>query len=112
MDLTDGKPNAYIVDNILNNIAPVSEHRNGTQARILCTLLSNSSTILDINSLVTQDKSTIFRTDAGGAAPAVTDVAINNATVSGALITTTRIIKIFEIENGIWTWKTDSLLPA
>jgi len=112
MDLTDGKPNAYIVDNILNNLAPVSEHRNGTQARILCTLLSNSSTILDINSLVTQDKTTIFRTDAGGAAPAVTDVAINNASVAGAPITTTRIIKIFEIENSVWTWKTDSLLPA
>ena len=48
MDLSDGKPNSYIITNILNNIAPVADYRDGTVARILCTILSNSTVNLDV----------------------------------------------------------------
>jgi len=110
MDLTDGKPNSYIVTNILNNLAPVSEYRNGTVARILCTLLSNNTTSVDINPLVSQSTAT-FNTPSG-TAPAVTNVAINTATIPAQSITTTRILKQFQIIASTWTWVSDTILPA
>jgi len=109
MDLTDGKPNSYIVTNILNNIAPVSEYRDGTIARILCTLLSNSSTNLDIDPLVSQSTATFVTPT--GTAPAVTNVAIAQANVSPASISTTRIIKEFRIVANVWTHISDTVLP-
>ena len=109
MDLSDGKTNGYIVTNILNNIAPVIEYRNGTIARILCTLLSNSATSLDINPLINQSTAT-FNTPSG-TAPAVTNVAISTATVLSPSISTTRIIKEFQILAGAWTWVSDTVLP-
>jgi hypothetical protein len=51
IDLSDGKSNTYIINNILNNMAPVSEYRAGTYARVLCNLLSNNNQSLDINAL-------------------------------------------------------------
>ena len=109
MDLTDGKPNSYIITNILNNLAPVAEYRDGTVARILCTLLSNSTTNLDINPLISQSTAT-FNTPTG-TAPAVTNVAINTATVAAPPISTTRIIKEFQLVSGAWTHTGDTVLP-
>lgn len=109
MDLSDGKTNGYIVTNVLNNIAPIAEYRNGTIARILCTLLSNSATTLDINPLINQSTAT-FNTPSG-TAPAVTNVAVSLATVSSPSISTTRIIKEFQILAGAWTWVSDTVLP-
>jgi hypothetical protein len=109
MDLSDGKTNNYIVTNVLNNIAPVAEYRNGTLARILCTLLSNSATSLDLNPLINQSTAT-FNTPSG-TAPAVTNVAVSLATVSSPSISTTRIIKEFQILAGVWTHLSDTVLP-
>lgn len=109
MDLTDGKPNSYIVTNILNNIAPVSEYRNGTIARILCTLLSNSTTNLSINPLISQSTA-VFNTPTG-TANAVTNISIADATVTPASISTTRIIKEFQIVASVWTHISDTVLP-
>lgn len=113
MDLTDGKPNSYIVTNILNNLAPVGNYRIGTIARILCTLLSNSTTSLDINPLVSESTAT-FNTPTGTAL-AVTNVSVNTATVLAPNITTTRIIKEFQLLAGsptnTWTWASDTILP-
>jgi hypothetical protein len=121
MDLSDGKPNSYIINQILNRIAPPlsvtsvripaerSKYRNGTYARILCTLLSNASSSLDLGPLISTPTAT-FNTPTG-TAPAVTSVAISTATIPGATITTTRQIKVFQIENNIWKWVSDTLLP-
>lgn len=109
MDLSDGKPNSYIVTNILNNIAPTSEYRDGTLARILCTLLSVSTTTLDLDPLITESTAT-FSTPTG-TAPAVTSVAGALATISAPSVSTTRIIKTFQLILGTWTWVSDDVLP-
>jgi hypothetical protein len=111
MDLTDGKPNSYIINQILNNLAPVAEYRNGTIARILCTLLSNSTTSLDINPLVSESTSQFLTDLAGSKSPAVVNVSVSTATVSAPSITTTRIIKEFQLLAGAGTWTNDTILP-
>lgn len=130
MDLSDGKSNGYIITNILNGLGgaaptypvqglaedPVTatargrtpQYRIGTKARILCTILSNSPTPLDINPLksITQQP---FLTDLGGStANALTNVSFGTASVSAQPISTTRIIKVFEISgSGVWSHMTD-----
>jgi hypothetical protein len=111
MDLTDGKPNSYIIDQVLNNLAPVGEYRNGTIARILCTLLNNSTTSLDINPLVSESYSNFLTDLSGSQSPAVINVSVTTATVSAPSITTTRIIKEFQLLAGAWTWTNDTTLP-
>lgn len=109
IDLSDAKPNSYIITNILNNLAPVGDFRNGTVARILCNILNNSSTSLDINPLLSQSTAT-FNTPTG-TAPAVTNVSVNVATVSGSSVSTTRIIKEFQLLGGAWSFVSDTILP-
>lgn len=112
MDLSDGKSNTYIIANILNNLAPVADFRAGTIARILCTLISNNATSLDINALPPSLSTSTFLTNlSGGSAPAVTNISFPTATITGASIATTRIIKEFSIVGGVWTWQSDTILP-
>ena len=112
MDLSDGKSNTYIISNVLNNMAPVAEFRPGTYARILCTLLSNSSTSLDINSLPPSLSTSAFLTTLGGStALAVTNIAFPTATIPAPSVSTTRIIKEFQIVAGVWAWQSDTVLP-
>lgn len=109
IDLSDAKTNAYIITNILNNLTPPAEYRNGTVARILCNILNNNSTNLDINALVSESTAT-FNTPTG-TAPAVTNVSVAPATVAGSSISTTRIIKEFQITGGSWAFVSDTVLP-
>lgn len=111
MDLSDGKSNSYIVTNILNNLAPVSEYRNGTVARILCTVINNSSVNLDINPLRSFSTQAFLTDLVGGSASGVTNLSFGTALVPGQAVTTTRIIKTFNITVGVWTWVSDTLLP-
>jgi hypothetical protein len=119
MDLSDGKSNSYIISNILNQMAPpqsitgatVSLYQNGTIAKILCTLLSNSTTSLDINSLPPSLSSATFVTPGPGTAPALTNISFPTATISAASVSTTRIIKEFTILSGTWTHVSDTILP-
>ena len=110
IELSDSKPNSYIINNILNTIAPVTEYRSGTIARILCSISSNSATSLAINPLVHQS-SAIFNTPTGTAA-AVTNVAVETGSIAAASISVTRIIKEFQLLAGSWTWSSDTLVPA
>jgi hypothetical protein len=113
MDLSDGKSNTYIIANVLNNLAPVAEFRAGTVARILCTLLSNSTSSLNINSLPPSLSTSAFLTDlSGSSANAVTNISFPNATIPAPSVSTTRIIKVFQIFGGVWTWQSDTVLPA
>ena len=127
MDLSDGKSNAYIITNILNGLGgsapsyPIQGlaedpttatargrtplYRNGITARILCTILSNSTTSLDLNPLLAAGKVTApFLTDlSGSSSPAVTNYSIGPASVPPSPISTTRIVKVFAIVSGSWS---------
>jgi hypothetical protein len=113
MDLTDGKPNSYIITNVLNILHPPAEYRTGTLARILCTLVSASSTNLDINALPPSLSTAAFITDhlTGASANAVTNVSFPTATIAAASISTSRIIKLFTLSAGAWVHTSDTLLP-
>jgi hypothetical protein len=116
MDLTDGKPNSYIITNILDILTPVEEYRVGTVARILCTLISPSSTLLDINALPPSVSTAAFITDhlTGASSNALTNISFPVASIAAASISTTRIIKVFTVTGTpkAWTWTSDTLLPA
>jgi hypothetical protein len=113
MDLTDGKPNSYIISNILDILHPPAEYRIGTVARILCTLVSASSTALDINALPPSLSTSAFITDhlTGASANAVTNISFPPATIASASISTSRIIKVFTLSISGWSWTSDTLLP-
>ncbi len=111
MDLSDGKSNSYIITNILNNLAPIAEYRNGTVARILCTIISNSSSSFEINSL-RSPSTQVFLTDlVGGSANGLTNLSFSTATVPAQSVSTTRIVKEFMIVVGVWSWISDTVLP-
>ena len=116
MDLTDGKPNSYIITNILDILTPVEEYRVGTVARILCTLVSPSSTLLDINALPPSLSTSAFITDhlTGASANALTNISFPVASIAAASISTTRIVKVFTVTGTpkAWSWTSDTLLPA
>lgn len=107
MDLTDGKPNSYITTYVLNNIAPPAYYRNGTLANILCTILNNST--VNVTPSVNQTTAT-FNTPSGTAS-AVTNVAIPVTTIPAQTISTTRVIKQFQIIAGAWSHISDTILP-
>lgn len=112
MDLSDGKPNSYIITNILNNMCPPGpKYRNGTQAVILCTIVSNSTTSLDLNPLLSLGLSFGTFNTPSGTAPAVINSSIGVATVAAPSISTTRIIKRFQISANVWSFVSDTLLP-
>ena len=109
IDLSDGKPNIYIVTEILNRLSPVAEYRNGTLARILCSIANNSSVTVDVNALLSKVNAEV--NTPSGTTFVLSDVAVSTVTVQGQPISLTRIIKLFEIENGIWTFRSDTILP-
>jgi len=112
IDLSDGKSNSYIIANILGNLAPVGEYRSGTYARILCSLISNNAQSLDINALPPAFSTAAFLTNLSGASSlAITNVSFPTATILAASVSVTRIIKLFQIVGGVWTWQSDTVLP-
>jgi hypothetical protein len=111
IDLSDGKSNSYIIANILNNLAPVSDYNNGTVARILCSIISNSSTTLDINPLRNLSGQQFVTDSMFNTSPALTNITFTSAALPAPAITTTRIIKTFSLAAGIWTWQSDTILP-
>ena len=112
IDLSDGKSNTYIVANILNNLAPASEYRTGTYARILCSLISNNAQSLEINLLPPSLSTAAFLTNLSGSSSlAITNISFPTATISAASVSVTRIIKLFQIVGGVWAWQSDTVLP-
>ncbi len=109
MDLSDGKPNSYIASEILAKLAPPAEYRSGTFARILVTLLSNSTINFNLAPEISITTNT-FNTPSG-TAPAVTAVNGAIASIPAAGITTSRIIKVFQLLSGNWTHVSDEVLP-
>jgi|694.fasta_scaffold08191_2 hypothetical protein len=112
IDISDGKSNTYIIANILNNLSPVAEYRTGTYARILCSLISNNSQTLEINSLPPALSTAAFLTNLGGASSlAITNISFPTATIAASSVSVTRIIKLFQIVGGVWAWQSDTVLP-
>ena len=112
IDLSDGKSNTYIIANILNNLAPVSEYRAGTYARLLCSLISNNAQTLEINSLPPALSTAPFLTNLSGSSSlAITNISFPTATISAAGVSVTRIIKLFQIVGSVWAWQSDTVLP-
>lgn len=107
MDLSDGISNSAIAV-LLEQLAPVSEYRIGTRARILCTIQSNSSTYLNVNNELSPPGVTEFNTPGGGTAFGISSIAFNPASgsspnIPAASISVSRVIKTFEIQTpGVW----------
>lgn len=101
MDVSDGITDAEIAG-YLSQIAPVSEHVTGTYARILCSTATISTTTVDINPLLTL--TTAVFNQPSGTGSAVTNVSVATATVPSPTVTVNRIVKIFQIVGGAWTF--------
>jgi hypothetical protein len=101
MDISDGIANSGIAA-LLEQIAPVTEYRNGTIARILCSLAVNGTTNLDINSVVSTS-STEFVTPSGTAF-GLNNISFTSATIAAPGIGVSRTVKTFQITSGAWTF--------
>ena len=101
MDISDGIANSGIAA-LLTQIAPISEYRNGTIARILCSLAVNGTTNLDINSVVSTS-STEFVTPSGTAF-GLNNISFTSATIAAPGIGVSRTVKTFQIISGAWTF--------
>jgi hypothetical protein len=110
MDLTDNKDDDYIINNVLSNLAPVGENAEGTVARILCTILTNSAQTIDVNARLNISTEVFNRPTGTGLA--VTGVSVNAVPVPGPAIVTGRIVKVFRIQSGQWTFISSTELPA
>jgi len=111
IDLSDGKSNIYIINNILNNLAPPNQFEIGTVARILCNILANSGSTFEINPLRNPATAQFF-VDPSGSASGLTNLSFSTAVVPGQPVTTTRIIKIFLLGVAGWGFDDEVALPA
>ena len=102
LDISDGISNAGIAT-LLEQISPVAEYNNGTIARVLCSLLINSTTNLDINPLLSTS-STEFVTPLPGTAFGINNVSFTTATVAAPSLVVSRIVKTFQIISGAWVF--------
>jgi hypothetical protein len=100
-DISDGISNNDIA-NYLKDLAPVEEYDNGTIARILCTVINNLSTDVNLNTNLNQSTAT-FNTPTGTGA-AVTNVSFSTLTVPGSATNVTRLIKTYQIIANAWTF--------
>ena len=101
MDVSDGISNAGIAA-LLTQIAPPSEYRSGTLARILCSFAVNGTTTLDINSLVSATQ-TEFNTPTGTAF-GISNIAVAPATVAAPGLSVSRTVKTFQTNGTVWTF--------
>lgn len=115
MDLTDGKNSTYIINNVLDNLAPASEYEVGTVARILCTILANSTSSVDLNPNIQAGITlTTVTTPGPGTANVVGALSVAPSTVPAQGISTSRVIKQFSVRPGpVWGYDSgsDIILP-
>jgi hypothetical protein len=109
IDLSDGKPNVYIINEILNNLAPPSQFELLTEARILCNILSNAGTSLNINALRNPTSANFLTDISGSSQSGLTGLAFNTAVITGQPINVTREVRVFILKAGGWDW--DETIP-
>lgn len=101
MDISDGISNSSIAA-LIEQVAPAVEYSNGTFARVLCSLLVNGTTSLDINPLLSTG-TTEFNTPTGTAF-GISSIAFGLATVAAPGLLVSRTVKTFQIVSGSWTF--------
>jgi hypothetical protein len=110
MDISDAISNTGIAA-FLTLLAPPSEYRAGTVARILCTSLSNGSST--VSSLAVPNSTTEFITPdspgstvPGGTSFAVSNISSLNFTVPAPVLSVFRVVKTFQLvgDPGVWTF--------
>jgi len=119
VDLTDEDTadHVYIITNILNLMAPVSENVEGTEARILCSSVQHRVEPTDINSLVVTETETFSKPS--GTGDAVTSISVETDADPGdpdrpiiTTVTSVRWIKIFRIFEMAWEYIEDREIPT
>lgn len=109
IDVSDAISNAGIAG-WLTLVAPPAEFRNGTNARILCTSISNSTSPLNINTYLTTSTTEFITPDApaslvpGGTAFGINNVAFTTATIPAPGISVFRVVKLYRLVAGAWTF--------
>lgn len=109
MDISDAISNTGIAA-FITLLAPPSEYRNSTLARVLCTSLSNNSTSLNINSYLSTSTTEFITPDApssiipGGTGFGISNVTFGTATVSPQVVSVFRVVKTFQLQSGVWTF--------
>lgn len=103
MDISDSPSNAEVAE-LLTQVAPPNEHENGTIARILCTIITNSTSVADVNSRVVKSFDTEYNTPTGTGFP-LSDVSVTAVTVPAQAIQVTREVKTFIITSGAWAFQ-------
>jgi len=109
MDVSDAISNAGIAL-WLTQVAPPSEFRNGTNARVLCTSLSNSTSPFNINTYLTTSSTEFITPDApgslvpGGTGFGINNVAFSSATLPAPPISVFRVVKLYRLVAGAWTF--------
>jgi hypothetical protein len=103
IDISDSPSNSAI-GLLLAQLAPPGEYEDGTVARILCTSLSNSSTILNINSLIVKNNTVEYSRPVGTGFP-LQDISISNATISAPPISVFRVVKTYRLISGAWQFQ-------
>ena len=98
-DISDGISNSGIAGWI-EQIAPAEDYLNNTVARVLCTSLSNATATATITPTLSKDT---FLTSSGSA-DAVIGVTIPPLPIPAAAIIVTRVVKLFQIVGGSWTF--------
>jgi len=109
IDLSDGKPNVYIINEILNNLAPPAQFELFTEARILCNILSNAGTSLNINALRNPTSANFLTDISGSSQSGLTGLAFDTAAIAGQPINVTREVRVFILKTGGWDW--DQTIP-
>jgi hypothetical protein len=114
IDLSDNKNNAYVISQILNNLAPPGEFRVGTIARVLCSTLNNGTLQIDLNNLKNITDLQFLTNLNGDTGLALTDVSFQPAILSGSTITVTRVIRSFQLilsgNVNVWTFTSQQIL--
>jgi hypothetical protein len=105
IDLSDGKPNVYIINEILNNLAPPNQFELLTEARILCNILSNAGTSLNINALRNPTSANFLTDISGSSQSGLTGLAFNTAAITGQPINVTREVRVFILKTGGWDFE-------
>jgi hypothetical protein len=113
LDLSDGKNDQYIINEILNRVAPTQRYRVGTVARILGTIISTTGVTAEVNQYLRESRST-FNTPSG-TAPALIDVEIDDVPIPPPGLNITRVVKEFRIitaePNPVWSIISTVQLP-
>lgn len=109
IDLSDNKTDTYIINEILQQLAPSEEYEEGTICRILCSVTENLSNTVNVNSLI--NRSTDVFNRPSGTGLALTNVSIDNLTIPAQSVRIIRTVKVFRIIAGSWSSISSTSLP-